>query len=208
MQVRGRPVLLFSALAVAALGTGFLVWPLPKVTPPTLPYSTVVVLGAAQYAGRPSPAFQRRLDHALALYRAGGVQTIVVTGGRQPGDPYSEGEVGRDYLARQGIPARALLAETRSRTTIENLRGARSFLPPGTPLTLVTDEAHAPRALALAKALDLTANASPSPLRRQPDWKYLLREKLALVAYRLLGVQGSAHKERAGETPPGPVPQL
>lgn len=200
MQARGRGVLLFPVLAVAALGTGFVLWPLPKVVPPALPYPTVVVLGAAQYAGRPSPAFQRRLDHALALYRAGGVQTIVVTGGRQPGDPYSEGEVGREYLARQGVPARALVAETRSRTTIENLRGARSFLPPGTPLTLVTDEAHAPRALALARALDLTANASPSALRRQPDWRYLLREKVALIAYSLLGVQGSAHKGGAGES--------
>lgn len=200
MQARGRRVPLFAVLAVAALGTGFVLWPLPKVTPPALPYPTVVVLGAAQYAGRPSPAFQRRLDHALALYRAGGVQTIVVTGGRQPGDPYSEGEVGRDYLARQGVPARALLAETRSRTTIENLRGARSFLPPGTPLTLVTDEAHAPRALALARALDLTANANPSALRQQPDWRYLLREKVALIAYSLLGVQGSAHKGGAGES--------
>ena len=62
MQVRGRPVLLFSALAVAALGTGFLVWPLPKVTPPTLPYSTVVVLGAAQYAER--KRYIGRDDHA------------------------------------------------------------------------------------------------------------------------------------------------
>ena len=186
MQVRRT----FSLLAVAAVGVGFLLWPLPRVIPPALPYPTLVVLGAAQYAGRPSPAFQRRLDRALALYRAGGVQTIVVTGGRRPGDPYSEGEVGRTYLARQGVPTAALLAETRSRTTAENLSGARTFLPPGTPVTLVTDEAHAPRALALARALDLQANASPSALSRRPDWRYLLREKLALVAYRVLGVQG------------------
>ncbi|KQR41237.1 YdcF family protein [Deinococcus sp. Leaf326] len=197
MQARGRPVFLSSLLAVTVLGVGFVVWPLPKVKAPALPYPTVVVLGAAQYAGRPSPAFQRRLDHALTLYRAGNVQTIVVTGGRRPGDPYSEGEVGRDYLERRGVPPEALLAETRSRTTIENLRGARSFLPPGTPLTLVTDEAHAPRALALSKALDLTANASPSSLRHQPDWRYLLREKMALIAYSLLGMQGSAHGKEA-----------
>ncbi|MFC5848763.1 YdcF family protein [Deinococcus petrolearius] len=168
----------------------------------------MVVLGAAQYAGQPSAAFRRRLDHALALYRAGGVQTIVVTGGRRPGDAHSEGEVGRSYLARRGVPHMALLAETRSRTTIENLRGAHTLLPPGTPLTLVTDMAHAPRALALAQALGLTVNASPSPLRRQPDWRYLIREKVALLVYSLLGVQGTGHANRVEDAAPAPRPRL
>lgn len=148
-----------------------------------------MVLGAAQYAGHPSPAFRRRLDHALALYRAGGVETVVVTGGRRPDDPHSEGEVGVEYLRLRGVPRQNLLAETRSRTTIENLRGARVMLPPGTPLTLVTDEAHAPRALSLAHALGLTATANPSPLSARPDRRYLLRERLALLAYAVIGVR-------------------
>ncbi|MFD1729953.1 YdcF family protein [Deinococcus malanensis] len=148
-----------------------------------------MVLGAAQYAGRPSPAFERRLGHALRLYRAGGIDRIVVTGGRRPGDPYSEGEVGVHFLAHHGVSARVLLAETRSRTTIENLRNARASLPPRTAVTLVTDEAHAPRALALARALGLEANASASPLGARPDPRYLLREKLALVAYALIGIR-------------------
>ncbi|WP_102125175.1 YdcF family protein [Deinococcus planocerae] len=182
----GLPLLplALSGLLVAA----FLLAPGARVPPAQPPHPVLVVLGAAQYAGRPSPAFQRRLDHALSLYRAGGIQTVVVTGGRQPGDPHSEGEVGVTYLHRQGVPSAALLAETRSRTTVENLRNARASLPPHTPVTLVTDEAHAPRALALAHALGMNANASPSPLSDRPDPRYLLREKLALLAYSLLGV--------------------
>lgn len=187
MRDRGSTASLLPLLLLTALVLGFVLFPRVP-TPASTPFPTVVVLGAAQYAGTPSPAFARRLDHALALYRAGGVRRVVVTGGRRPGDPHSEGEVGVDYLRAAGIPAAALTAETSSRTTAENLRGARALLPPGTPLTLVTDPAHTPRALALARALDLTANASPSPLSR-PGLRYLLRERLALVAYAVVGVR-------------------
>ncbi|WP_034386768.1 YdcF family protein [Deinococcus sp. YIM 77859] len=188
MRARGSTASLLPLLLLAALAFGFLLLPRSPAPRAAHPHPTVVVLGAAQYAGRPSPAFQRRLDQALALYEAGGVRRVVVTGGRRPGDPHSEGEVGVTYLNRRGIPRSALIAETRSRTTAENLRGARVLLPPGTPVTLVTDEAHAPRALALARALGLEANASASPLEH-PNRRYLLRERLALVAYALLGVR-------------------
>lgn len=188
MRARGSAPLL-PLLLLGLLALGALLLPGPRAPRAATPHGAVVVLGAAQYAGRPSPAFARRLDHALKLYRAGGVSSVVVTGGRRPGDPHSEGEVGVSYLRGQGVPAAALIAETASRTTLENLRGARRLLPPGTPVTLVTDEAHAPRALALARALGLEANASPSPLGAQPDRRYLLRERLALVAYAVIGVQ-------------------
>lgn len=187
-RARGSALPLLPLAVVGLLLAGFLAAPGARAPHAAQPHPTLVVLGAAQYAGRPSPAFQRRLDHALALYRGGGVRRVVVTGGSQPGDPHSEGEVGVTYLHRQGVPQGALIAETRSRTTVENLKNARASLPPGTPVTLVTDEAHAPRALALAHALDLEANASPSPLSPHPDRRYLLREKLALLAYSVLGV--------------------
>lgn len=190
MRSRGSTLTLLPLAVVVLLALGFVLLPGPRVPHPQQPYAAVVVLGAAQYAGKPSPAFQRRLDHALALYRAGGIKTIVVTGGRRPGDPHTEGEVGRSYLVRRGIPAEQVLAETRSRTTIENLRNARVYLPPHTPITLVTDEAHAPRALALARALGLTANASASPLSAHTSPSYLLREKVALAAYALIGIRG------------------
>lgn len=184
-----RAMLTPPLLLAGVLSLGVLVVPLPRVKA-AQPHPTIVVLGAAQYSGRPSPAFRRRLDHALALYRAGDIRTIVVTGGRVPGDPFTEGEVGVSYLRGQGVPSAALIAETRSRTTFENLSNARTSLPPRTPVTLVTDEAHAYRALTLARSLGLEANANPSPLSRKPDWRYLMREKLAIAAYSLLGVKG------------------
>ncbi|QLG10910.1 YdcF family protein [Deinococcus sp. D7000] len=189
MRNRGSALNVLPLAVLAVLAAGFLVLPGLRVPNAERPHPTLIVLGAAQYAGKPSPAFQRRLNHALALYRDGGVARIVVTGGRRPGDPFSEGEVGEAYLGRRGVPADALLAEARSRTTIENLRFARTMLPPHTPVTLVTDEAHAPRALALARALGIEANVSASPLSRNVSRGYLLREKVALVAYALIGIR-------------------
>ncbi|GGM14141.1 YdcF family protein [Deinococcus aerophilus] len=189
MRPRGATLSVLPLAVMALLAVGFLALPSFKVPNAARPHPTLVVLGAAQYAGRPSPAFQRRLDHALSLFEAGGVGRIVVTGGRRPGDPFSEGEVGAAYLRHRGVPASALLAESRSRTTVENLRYARTYLSPHTPVTLVTDEAHAPRALALARALGLQANVSASALSTGVSRSYLLREKVALVAYALIGLR-------------------
>lgn len=178
------------ALLLAAAGL-VLTLPLPLVNAPALPHATLLVLGAAQYNGRPSPAFQQRLDRALALYRAGGVRHIVVSGGVGTGDRYSEGAVGRLYLTRRGIPLPLLSAETRSRNTLENLQNSRALLGTSAGLeavTLVTDEAHAPRALALARAAGLNADVSSIPLGAG-QWRYRLREKLALLAYSVLGVR-------------------
>lgn len=177
------------ALLVAAGGL-VLTLPLPQISAPAKPHATLLVLGAAQYNGRPSPAFRQRLDRALALYRAGGVRHIVVSGGVGTGDRYSEGTVGRLYLARHGVPMSRLDAETRSRNTLENLQNSRSLLATASGLeavTLVTDEAHAPRALALARAAGLNADVSSIPLGAG-QWRYRLREKLALLAYTVLGV--------------------
>lgn len=176
---------LLALLLLAAAGL-VLALPLPLVGRAAHPHATLLVLGAAQYNGHPSPAFRRRLDHALALYRAGGVQRIVVSGGIGTGDRYSEGQVGRLYLLRRGVPLRALQAETRSRTTLENLQNSRPLLPG--PVTLITDDAHAPRALALARATGLVADVNSVPLG-PGHWHYRLREKLALLAYTVLGIE-------------------
>ena len=189
MRSRGATLTLLPLAVAALLVAGFVLTPNLRVQNAATPHPTLVVLGAAQYAGKPSPAFQRRLDHALTLYRTGGVEQIVVTGGRRAGDPYTEGGVGTAYLARQGVPAGDLIAEERSRTTVQNLQHARAALRPETPVTLVTDEAHAPRALALARAIGLNANVSASPLSARVSRSYLLREKVALAAYALIGIR-------------------
>jgi uncharacterized SAM-binding protein YcdF (DUF218 family) len=80
----------------------------------------IVVFGAAEYSGRPSPVLRARLDHAYALYRKGVAPVIITTGGAG-GDPkFSEGEVGRSHLMERGVPERNLIAETQSHDTAES----------------------------------------------------------------------------------------
>ncbi|WP_027894172.1 YdcF family protein [Calidithermus chliarophilus] len=116
----------------------------------------IVVLGAAQYNGKPSPIFKNRLEAALGLYRQGAAPAVVVTGGRQPGDRYSEGEVGCNYLRLRGVPSEALACEQRSRSTWQNLANILPLVK-GQPILIVTDEPHLPRALLLAERLGLKA---------------------------------------------------
>ncbi|WP_353512172.1 YdcF family protein [Thermus sp. LT1-2-5] len=124
-------------------------------------YAFLVVLGAAQYGGRPSPALERRLEAALTLYRKGLAPRIAVAGGKAPGDTWSEGEVGCRYLARRGVPREALLCETQSQNTYENLLFLRPHLQG--PVLLITDAPHLPRALFLARLLGLEAAGYPVP---------------------------------------------
>jgi uncharacterized SAM-binding protein YcdF (DUF218 family) len=140
-------------------------------------YAWIVVLGAAQYGGRPSPALERRLLAALALYQKGLAPRIAVAGGKAAGDTLSEGEAGCRYLMAQGVPQEALLCETRSQSTYQNLLFLRPHLE-GRVL-LVTDAPHLPRALFLARLLGLEAEGYPVPGRYPPQ--YWLRESL----YRL-----------------------
>jgi uncharacterized SAM-binding protein YcdF (DUF218 family) len=161
-------------------------------------YAWIVVLGAAQYGGRPSPALERRLLAALALYQKGLAPRIAVAGGKAAGDTLSEGEAGCRYLMARGVPQEALLCETRSQSTYQNLLFLRPHLE-GRVL-LVTDAPHLPRALFLARLLGLEAEGYPVPGRYPPQ--YWLRESL----YRLwlyLGLRPLAQERPLGR----PLPQ-
>ena len=142
-----------------------------------------LVLGAAQYDGRPSPAFERRLASALDAYRAGCVDRIVVSGGSRPGDRTSEGEAGVAWLRARGVPPAASIAEPLATNTAENVRFALPELAGGTVL-LVTDDLHGWRAVLTARRHDLRAQVRSVPAggdRRT----YLLREWVAVTATRL-----------------------
>lgn len=116
----------------------------------------ILVLGAAQYNGVPSRIFRNRLDAAAQLYQQGLAPRILITGGRQPGDLHSEGEAGRNYLIDLGLPAHTLYAETRSRSTYQNLLLALPWVK-NRKIIAVTDQPHLPRALLLARQLGLEA---------------------------------------------------
>jgi uncharacterized SAM-binding protein YcdF (DUF218 family) len=84
------------------------------------PADAIVVFGAAEYAGRPSPVLRARLDHALDVFHRGMAPVVITTGGAAADPTFSEGGVGRDYLMRHGIPERSLIAETQGRDTSES----------------------------------------------------------------------------------------
>ncbi len=88
----------------------------------------IVVFGAAEYDGRPSPVYKARLDHAAGLYRLGLAPIVITTGGAGADPRFSEGEVGREYLASQGIPDSRLIAETQSPDTAESARRVATIM--------------------------------------------------------------------------------
>ncbi len=120
-----------AALAVLLVGyyvlSVFQVWRAARADD-ARPSDAIVVLGAAQYDGRPSPAFAARLDHAHALYEQGIAPLIVVTGGKQPGDRFTEAAVGADYLIARGVPDAVILRETTSHSSWESLQASARFL--------------------------------------------------------------------------------
>jgi vancomycin permeability regulator SanA len=151
----------------------------------------IIVLGAAQYNGRPSPVLKDRLDHALALYEADLADTIVLTGGRQEGDVFTEATTGYNYLRGEGVPDEALLKEVDGTSTWESLRATARFLTVrgDTRVLLVTDGYHAKRVEAIADDLGLDASVSPSRnrLSRASELRQLIRETAAVSIGRVIG---------------------
>lgn len=150
---------------------------------PTCPAGTALVMGAAQYDGTPSPAFERRLERALTLWQKGCVDSVVVSGGRRPGDRTSEGAAGVRWLERRGVPSDALVAEETATTSAENVLRSRPWLDDG-PVVVVTDDLHAWRSGWLARRFGLDAQAAAA---RVPSGRarYALRELAAMASYRL-----------------------
>src|SRR5215213_5755184 len=119
VALRAVVLLLFAAWAFSAVEV--LLW---STRDDARPASAIVVLGAAQYVGRPSPVLRARLDHGIALYKRGLAPRLVLTGGSGPGDTTSEAAVSRRYAMKQGVPDSAILLETEGHTSSESLRAA------------------------------------------------------------------------------------
>jgi uncharacterized SAM-binding protein YcdF (DUF218 family) len=156
----------------------------------------IVVLGAAQYNGRPSPVLRRRLDHAVDLYRHALAKTIVVTGGRQEGDAFTEATASANYLHSKGVPDRDLLREVSGHSSWESLSSTAAFLRQRNirQVLLVSDPLHSYRVKAIAKELGLVAFASPASNRPGglAAVRYLSRETVAVAVGRLIGFHREA----------------
>jgi uncharacterized SAM-binding protein YcdF (DUF218 family) len=167
------------------------------------PTDAIIVLGAAQYDGRPSPVFEARLTHAVALWRDGLAPAFIVTGGKLPGDRTTEAAAAREYALGHGIPPAAIFGEDRAHNTLDSLeavarlmreRGLRSAV-------IVSDPTHMLRALRIAHDLGIEAYGSPtttSPVWADPGRAALatLHELGALGVYFVTG--GAPSVEQGG----------
>ena len=146
----------------------------------------ILVLGAAQYNGRPSPVLRARLDHALDLYESGLAPLLIVTGGSRAGDTSTEASASAQYLIGKGVPDRAIRREVQGRDTYESLRASKRFLVAEgiSRVLVVTDGYHAARVRATAKEVGLRASASPVPGPAPLD--RLLAEAGALAVGRII----------------------
>jgi len=138
------------------------------------PADAIVVFGAAEYGGRPSPVFKARLDHAADLYRRGLAPIVIVTGGAAADPHFSEGGVGHDYLKSLGVPDRQLIAETQSSDTAESARRVATIMRAngmGTCLA-VSDGYHMFRVKRMLGREGITVYAAPRPNSKPPGlWK-------------------------------------
>jgi len=149
------------------------------------PVDAIIVLGAAQYNGRPSPVLRARLDHAIVLYREGYAPLIVVTGGIGRGDTTSEAIVGRRYLVAREVPDEAVVAQPVGRSTRSSMTAVGAWLR-GRGLSrvlLVSDPFHMFRLRLEARRTALEAYTSPtesSPISDNPvlELRYLFAEGL------------------------------
>lgn len=146
------------------------------------PAHAIVVLGAAQWDGRPSPVLRARVDHAIQLWRRGLAPKLIVTGGRGQGDTTTEAAVERRYAISHGVPASAILVEAESRSTSESLRNVAAMMDTGArQVILVSDPFHMLRLSILARRFGLRPRTSPtrtSPIsaNRAAFWRYTLHE--------------------------------
>ena len=131
----------------------------------------IIVLGAAAYDAKPSPVFEERIRHGIDLYKRGMAPTLIFTGGYGgSGARFSESQVARRYALRQGVPEKAILIESLSRNTHENLHS----------VIIVSDPLHMARALRISRGLGIRAVGSPTPTSRfrtfATRWRFLLQE--------------------------------
>lgn len=157
------------------------------------PVSAIVVMGAAQYAGRPSPVLRARLDHAIDLWRRGLAPRLIFTGGFGDRDTTSEADVAQRYAIEHGVPARVIMIENAGRSTSESLAGVAKLMDgePTREIILVSDPFHMLRLTIIARRFGLTPYTSPtrtSPIsqNKREEWRYTLNESVKVPIVFLL----------------------
>ncbi len=168
----------------------------------------IVVLGAAQYDGRPSPVLRARLDHAIDLWSDEIAPVIVVTGGKQPADRFTEATAAANYLHERGVPDDAILREVDGRSSWESLAAAARFLRGDgrRQVVLVSDPYHMARIDDVASEVGLDAVTSPtttSPVRGWTEKRRMVQESVKVAVGRVIGYGRLERHGRIGKLVPG-----
>jgi len=151
----------------------------------------IVVMGAAQYNGVPSPDLRARLDQASLLWHQRYSSTVMVTGSKEPGDAYTESEASARYLVSKGVPRRDIL-QAGGRDSWENLaQAAPTLVARGdTDVLVVTDKFHVDRSMAIASSVGLSPHPTPtqtSPIRGLAAVPYYAKETVGVALGRIIG---------------------
>jgi uncharacterized SAM-binding protein YcdF (DUF218 family) len=154
------------------------------------PADAIVVLGAAQYYGRPSPVLKARLDHALELYERGLAPRIVVTGGHGPDVRFSEAEVSREYLSSRGVAAEYITVENSGGSTMQSIAAVVEIMDRMrmTSCIVVSDDYHIHRAKRMLAENGVEVYGSPRASRTIDEWarrKRFLRESVSYLLWRV-----------------------
>ncbi|MFC7328978.1 YdcF family protein [Marinactinospora rubrisoli] len=168
------------------------------------PSDAIVVLGASQYNGRPSPIFEARLRHAADLYGQGVAPAIVTVGGNQPGDAYTEGGAGRDWLIAAGVPAESVVAIGEGSDTLQSIEAVSQMYrqQDWTSAVIVTDPWHSLRSRTMAEDFGIEAATSPARsgpavLERETQLWYITRETASVWYYWIFGDSSTLHVDAA-----------
>lgn len=187
-----KVVFLLAGALVLYLGVTFVqVWQASR-SDDVHPAQAIIVLGAAQYDGTPSPVLRARLDHAIDLFERGVAPVVAVTGGRQPGDRATEASAAAGYLISRGIPESSLRLETAGLNSWQSLASAARFLQDEgiEEVVLVSSPYHAFRTERIAAEVGLEGHASPAPGTSVGGTAELVRmgrETVAVAAGRIIG---------------------
>src|SRR3989454_5868994 len=155
------------------------------------PADVIVVFGAAEYAGRPSPVYRARLDHGFDLFRKGLAPVVITTGGAAQDPDFSEGGVGRDYLSRRGVPEENLIAETQSSDTAQSAGRVANIMRANGMRTCiaVSDAYHVFRIRSLLEHEGVKAEVAPRPDSRPRSlwqrFEAVMRETMSYLLWEM-----------------------
>lgn len=154
----------------------------------------IIVMGAAQWDGQPSPVFKARLDHAAELFEQGVAPVVIVTGGKQEGDRVTQGFAGLEYLMGLGVPEEAIKVEVGGTNSFEELSAASVILRDadlGARVLVVSDPYHSLRIRGIAGEVGMDAHVSPTD--SSGSTRSYLRETLAVGLGRMVGYRRMAN---------------